>query len=91
VIRECGQSLMIVDGYKAENSHEAVIAFVNEYYHNEFGEKLIADFDRYRILRHNSVYSASYISPETTEKALTTACEYTKITTGCIRLKLHGI
>jgi uncharacterized protein (UPF0332 family) len=91
VMRECGQSLMIFDGYKAENSHEAVIAFVNEFYNKDFGEKLIADFDRYRVMRHNSIYNVSNISPEATKKALVIAGEFTKITSGCIKLKKHGI
>lgn len=91
IIRECGQSLKTLDGYKADNSHEAIIAFVNEYYRQEFGEKLIADFDRYRILRHNSVYSAAIISPEITEKAPTIAEEFSKVTAECMKAKLHKI
>jgi hypothetical protein len=80
---------MIADGFKAENSHEAVIAFVNEFYIQDFGEKLIADFDRYRVMRHNSIYNASNISPEATKKAFVTAEEFMKITMGFIKLKIH--
>jgi hypothetical protein len=91
VIRECGQSLMTVDGYKAENSHEAIIAFINEYYGKDFGDKLIADFDRYRVMRHNSVYGAGYISPEATKRALLAAEDFVKITDGIIRSKKNKI
>lgn len=82
---------MAVDGYKAENSHEAIIAFINEYYKRDFGEKLVIDFDRYRVMRHNSVYRVTAISPEETKKALAAAKDFSRIASGLVQVKLLKI
>jgi len=79
-IRECGQALMALDGYKAENSHEAVIAFINDHYEKDFGKKFIHDFDRFRAMRHDSMYRVSYISQEEAKKAMIVATDFIRIT-----------
>jgi hypothetical protein len=80
VIRECGQSLMARDGYKPNNSHEAIIAFLADNYGNAFGEKLINDFNRFRVIRNDSMYNSENISPSTTIKALSIAEDFVRIT-----------
>jgi uncharacterized protein (UPF0332 family) len=79
VMRECIQSLMIRDGFKPY-SHEAVVAFVNDRYQKEFGDNLINRFDRYRVIRNNSMYRAGFISEEEASKALRVADDFVKIT-----------
>lgn len=66
-LREASQSLMSLKGYKPY-SHEAVIAFLKEFY--KFSEHEITTFNRYRILRNNCVYKAAKVSPETCKEAL---------------------
>jgi len=58
-LRETAQSLMSLEGYKPY-SHEAVIAFLKEFYN--FDEHEIISFNRYRILRNNCVYRAEKVS-----------------------------
>lgn len=79
VMRESIQSLMIRDGFKPY-SHEAVVAFVNDRYQREYGDKLINRFDRYRVIRNNSMYRANFISEEEASKALSVACDFVNIT-----------
>lgn len=52
VMRECIHCLMAANGYKPY-SHEATVAFLEEYYKSYFGEKLVEAFNRYRIIRNN--------------------------------------
>jgi uncharacterized protein (UPF0332 family) len=59
-MREASQSLMSLKGFKPY-SHEALIAFIKEFY--KFDESDISTFDRYRILRNNCVYRAAKVSP----------------------------
>ncbi|HLC67850.1 MAG TPA: hypothetical protein VJI12_03100 [archaeon] len=66
-LREAGQSLMSLSGYKPY-SHEALIAFMKEFY--KFDEKDISAFDRYRILRNNCVYRAQKVSAETCRESI---------------------
>jgi uncharacterized protein (UPF0332 family) len=66
-LREAGQSLMSLKGYKPY-SHEALISFLKEFY--QFPEHEISSFDRYRILRNKTVYSAANVSPEVCKEAL---------------------
>lgn len=79
VIRECIQALMVRDGFKPY-SHEAVVAFVNDHYHGAYEDKLINRFDRYRIIRNDSMYRAVVISEEETIKAIIIAEDFVKIT-----------
>lgn len=66
-IREAGQSLMALRGYKPL-SHEAVIAFIRDVY-NLDPEK-INKFDRYRKIRNKLVYEADKIAIEDVKEAL---------------------
>jgi len=66
-LREAAQSLMSLKGYKPY-SHEALISFLKEFY--KFPEHEISAFDRYRILRNKTVYSATNVSPEVCKEAL---------------------
>ena len=43
-------------------SHEATISFIKEFYKNEFSEEEIFNFNKFRILRNNSVYKAIEIN-----------------------------
>lgn len=79
VIRECAQCLMMADGYRSKNSHEAAIAFIAARY-REFGDYLVAEFDRYRKMRNNSIYRDSYVDVKGATDALKIAEEYTRIT-----------
>jgi len=79
VMRECIQSLMINDGFKPY-SHEAVVAFVNDHYQREYSDRLINRFDRYRVIRNNSMYRAGFISEDEALKALIVADDFVKIT-----------
>ena len=62
-IRESAQALMSVKGYKPY-SHEATIAFIKEFYSNNFNEEEIYKFDRFRQLRNDSVYKAKLVTNE---------------------------
>lgn len=62
-IRESAQALMALKGFKPY-SHEATISFVKEFYSSFFNEEEIATFDRFRIMRNDSVYSAVKVSGE---------------------------
>lgn len=44
-MRESIHGIMVKRGYKPY-SHEATVAFLEEFYRNFFGEKLVADFNR---------------------------------------------
>jgi hypothetical protein len=66
-LREASQSLMSLKGYKPY-SHEALISFLREFY--KFSEYDLSNFDRYRILRNKTVYSAASVSVGTCEDAL---------------------
>jgi uncharacterized protein (UPF0332 family) len=79
VIRECAQSLMTRDGFKPY-SHEAIIAFTIDRYREKFGDKLINTFDRYRVIRNNSMYRANIVSEEEASKALSIANDFVNIT-----------
>ncbi len=83
VIRECIQAVMVRDGFKPY-SHEAVVAFVNDRYRGEYGDKLINRFDRYRIIRNDSMYRAVVIGEEETVKAANIAGDFVKITRAVI-------
>ena len=72
VMRECTHGLMAANGYKPY-SHEATVAFLDEYYKSYFGEKLVEAFNRYRIIRNNIMYRANSVSKEDTIKALDVA------------------
>ena len=67
--REAAQSLMSLKGFK-QYSHEATISFIIQYYKKEFSEYEIAQFDRFRELRNNSVYKAEQVSIEDSLKCL---------------------
>ncbi len=71
-MRESIHGIMVKRGYNPY-SHEATVAFLEEFYRNFFGEKLVADFNRYRIMRNNIMYRASYVNEEETKKALISA------------------
>lgn len=79
VIRECAQCLMMADGYRSKNSHEAAIAFLAAKY-RDYGDSLVAEFDRYRKMRNNSIYRDNYVNVEGTTEALKIAEEYIRIT-----------
>ena len=66
-LREAAQSLMSLRGYKPY-SHEALIAFLKEFY--KFDEHEISTFNRYRILRNNCVYRAAKVSPVVCKEAI---------------------
>ncbi len=66
-LRESCQALMELKGYKPY-SHEAHVAFLNEYYN--FPTQFIETFNRFRILRNKLVYGAAQISPESCKDAL---------------------
>jgi hypothetical protein len=85
VIRECGQCLMARDGYKPNNSHEAIIAFLADNYPDAFSAKLINDFNRCRIMRNDSVYNGENVSPTITNKALAVTGDFVRITNELMR------
>lgn len=62
-IREAAQALMSIKGFKPY-SHEATISFLRAYYPTKFNEDDLASFDRFRGLRHDSVYRAVIVLPE---------------------------
>ena len=64
--REAAQALMSLKGFKPY-SHEALISFLRKF-HN-FSEHDLSSFDRYRILRNKTVYSAVGISAGTCRQA----------------------
>lgn len=66
-VREAIQALMSLKGYKPY-SHEAVVAFVREFY--ALPEHTISTVNRYRILRNKVVYSATNISVLSCKEAL---------------------
>lgn len=66
-IRELSQSLMSLKGYKPY-SHEALIAFIKEFY--KFSNHEISTFDRYRVLRNNCTYRGAVISAIICKEAL---------------------
>ena len=74
--REAAQSLMSVKGFKPY-SHEATIAFVKENY-NEFNDKDIYDFDKFRKLRHDSIYKAEPVSEEDARQSILFASNFVK-------------
>ncbi|MCM1567344.1 MAG: hypothetical protein NC238_15670 [Dehalobacter sp.] len=89
VIRECGQCLMTADGYKPNNSHEAIIAFLSDNYKDTFGEKLLNDFNRFRILRNDSMYKGDSVSADVTRKALTIAMDFVRVTGDAMKIKYY--
>ncbi len=66
-VREAAQSLMSLEGYKPY-SHEAIISFLKEFHTSS--ESDLNTFDRYRILRNESVYGAKKVSAITCAEAL---------------------
>ncbi len=80
VMRECVHGLMAANGYKPY-SHEATVAFLEEYYKPYFGEKLVESFNRYRIIRNNVIYRANSVSKEEAVKALDIAENFLRKTT----------
>jgi len=76
VAREAAQSLMSLKGYKPY-SHEATIAFIKDYY-KEFTPEDINNFDRFRVLRNNSVYKAEPVSKEDAKTSLLFASKFIK-------------
>jgi len=83
IMRECIHCLMAANGYKPY-SHEATVAFLEEYYKSYFGEKLVEAFNRYRIIRNNIMYRANSINKEETIKALDVAEIFVRKTTELI-------
>ncbi len=79
IMRECIHSLMAANGYKPY-SHEATVAFLEEYYKSYFGERLIEAFNRYRIIRNNIMYRANSINKEDTMNALDIAENFVRKT-----------
>ena len=73
--REAAQSLMSLKGYKPY-SHEATISFVRDFYSSSFPEEDIRDFDRFRQLRNNSVYSASPVTAEDAKSCVSFAAKF---------------
>lgn len=82
-IREAIQALIQIKGFKPY-SHEVLVSFLNE--EKLFSQKIINDFNRFRILRNKSVYEAEKISIETCEEALRFARDFLPK----IREKLKG-
>ena len=66
-LREASQSLMSLKGYKPY-SHEALISFLRDFY--KFSWSDISTFDRFRVLRNKTVYSAVWVSVEVCQEAL---------------------
>ncbi len=66
-LREASQSLMSLKGYKPY-SHEALISFLRDFYN--FTGSDISTFDRFRVLRNKTVYSAVWVSVEVCQEAL---------------------
>lgn len=66
-LREASQSLMSLKGYKPY-SHEALISFLRNFYN--FTGSDISNFDRFRVLRNKTVYSAVWVSVEVCQEAL---------------------
>lgn len=79
-VREAIQALLSLKGYKPY-SHEALAAFLKEFYRREFTNKEINAFNRYRIIRNNIIYRASSIDKKETKKAL----KYARIMTTKIK------
>ncbi|MBI4020679.1 MAG: HEPN domain-containing protein [Candidatus Aenigmarchaeota archaeon] len=73
--REAAQSLMSLAGFKPY-SHEATLSFLREYYGPQFPETVIAQFDRFRQLRHDSIYKAVDIVPEDARACLSFARDF---------------
>src|SRR3989344_5108325 len=65
-IREATQALMSLKGFKPY-SHEATIHFLIEIYCHDFTEEEFRKFDRFRLLRNNSVYRAEPVTKEDSE------------------------
>ena len=65
--REAAQALMSLKGFKPY-SHEALIAFLKKF-HN-LSEEDSSSFNRYRILRNKTVYSAATVSIEVCKQSL---------------------
>ena len=74
-IREAGQALMAINGYKPL-SHEAVIAFVRDNY--KIDADKISRFDRCRKIRNKLVYEADRVSVEDVKEALNFATSFVK-------------
>ena len=66
-LREASQAIMELEGYKPY-SHEALVAFINEYKILSDGDASV--LDSFRILRNNSVYKAEKISLPRCRQAL---------------------
>jgi len=66
-MREAGQALMAIKGYKPY-SHEALVSFMREFF--SFASSDMAAFDRYRVLRNKAVYSATRVSAVTCRESL---------------------
>lgn len=79
IMRECVHGLMAENGYKPY-SHEATVAFLEEYYKSYFGEKLVEAFNRYRIIRNNIMYRANTVSRDEAAKALDIAENFVRKT-----------
>lgn len=77
VMRESTQSLMALKGFKPY-SHEATIAFVKEFYPKEFSEAEINKFNRFRIMRNDSVYKGKPVNVEETKEIMLFAKSYLK-------------
>lgn len=90
-MRECAHGMMAADGYKPDNSHEAIVSFIDEFYRNDFGEKLIRTLDRYRIMRNDSIYRLDNVSEEETIKALVIADQFLKVTRELLNLRSSNI
>jgi uncharacterized protein (UPF0332 family) len=74
-MREAVQALMSLKGYKPY-SHEATVAFLSKFYHDNFNENEIRAFDRFREMRNDIVYSSRYISEDEAKEALSFAVKF---------------
>ncbi len=70
-----------------DNKIRILKLFFEEYYKSYFGEKLVEDFNRYRIIRNNIMYCANSINKADTIKALDVAIKLYYFT--CFFVKKH--
>jgi len=76
-IREAAQSLMSLKGFKTY-SHEATISFIRDFHKSNFNEGDIHKFDRFRKLRHDSVYRAVPVTEYDAKSSLDFAKNFVK-------------
>ncbi len=76
-IRESAQAVMSLKGFKPY-SHEATIAFIKDFYNDEFSEGDISNFDRFRQLRNDSIYKAISVNKDDAKKSVQFSLEFIK-------------